>query len=222
MASPNEIGEILSRHVAEFPGATDDEKKRDLAETLPKIIAALSLPMDDRRAAAQLAIEAPKLFITMALALIVANGALIQLGWNSFLQSTNSVWILCLLSGFACFLSMYFGMLAINQVSKAGQRIDNRWALESIRAGKNFQALIGVAAILLFVFAIGISAREPVIAPGGAITIELPGALQASLPKGIVASGNWSQLRFDSGNGMRVDLDPVPAGETRSFRIRSK
>jgi hypothetical protein len=222
MASPDEIKAILTRHVAEFPGTTDDEKRRDLSETLPKVIAALSLPMDDRRAAAQLAIEAPKLFITMALALIVAIGALVQLGWNSFMQSNHSLWALLLLSGFGCFLSMYFGMLAINQVSKAGQQIDNRWTLASIRVPKNAQALIGVVAIVLFVIAVGISAREPLRTSGGAIMIELPGALQALLPKGIVASGNWSELRLDGGNGVRVDLDPVPAGQTRSFQIRSK
>jgi hypothetical protein len=220
MATHNEIESILTRHVAEFPGATDEEKHRDLAATLAKITSALTLPMEDRREAAKFAIEAPKLFITIALAAIVAIAALAQLGWNTFIKSNNLVLILCLAAGTACFFSMYFGLLAINRVSKAGLQIENRWTLERLKGVKNLQALIGVFAIILFLTAVSVSVRDP--APSAAITIELPGVLQASLPKGIVASGTWTQLRLDGGNGASVNLDPVPTGQTRSFEIRSK
>jgi hypothetical protein len=98
MASAQEVAEILTNHVAEFPGATAADKQADLTETLSKI-APDFIPMDDRRAAAQLAIEAPKLFITMALAAIVAIAALVQLGWNSFIRDRDVVLWLCFAAG---------------------------------------------------------------------------------------------------------------------------
>lgn len=220
MASADEVVAILANHVDEFPGATAADRQADLTQTLPKITAALNLPMDDRRAAAQLSIEAPKLFITMALAAIVAIAALVQLGWNSFIRDSNLVLLFCFAAGTACFFSMYCGVLAINRVYKRGLVADNRWSLESLRWPKNLQALVGVLAIVLFVTAVGISVNRPI--PTAAITIQLPGTIQASLPNGIVASGNWSQLRLDGGNGVHLDLDPVPTGQTKSFEIRSK
>jgi hypothetical protein len=115
---------------------------------------------------------------------------------------------------------MYCGVFAINRVYKRGLEEHNRWSLNSLRWPKNLQALIGVLAIILFVLAVGISVRRPI--PAAAITIQLPGTIQASLPNGIIASGNWSQLRLDGGNGVYLDLDPVAAGQTKSFQIRSK
>jgi hypothetical protein len=220
MATAQEVATILGNHVTEFPGTTTADKQADLTQTLARIDAAFTLPMDDRRAAAQLAIEAPKLFITMALAAIVAIAALVQLGWNSFIRDSNAVLWFCFAAGTACFLSMYFGVLAINRVYKRGLEINNRWSLETLRWPKNLQALIGVLAIVLVVIAVTISVRHPI--PTAAITIQLPGTIQASLPAGVIASGNWSQLRLDGGNGVHLDLDPVATGQTKSFEIRAK
>jgi hypothetical protein len=221
MADKQLLETILRSHVAQFPGGNDAAKQADLEQTIVKVNAALDLPMDDRRAAAQLAIEAPKLFITMALAAIVAIAALVQLGWNSFIRDNSAVLLLCFAAGFACFLSMYFGILAINEVAKRGRVIDNRWSLESgIRWRKNSQSSIGVVAIILFVIAVWLSVGNPI--SRGAILVQLPGTVQASLPNGITVTGNWSQLQLDGGNGVHLDLDAVPTGQTRAFEIRAR
>lgn len=219
MTTPEQIENILRAHVDEFPGNTATEKQQELSDILPKLKGTLELPMDDRRAAALLAIEAPKVFITMALGAIVAISALVQLGWNTFIRN-NWVLALCFAAGTACFFSMYFGVLSINTVAKSGRNVNERWSVDRVRGWKNLQASIGVLAIVLFVIAVAISIGSPI--PTRGVVVTLPGNVQASLPQGLSVSGSWSQLRIDGKNGVTFNFEPVPAGKLTSFEIKSQ
>jgi hypothetical protein len=220
MATSQEIEAILRNHIDEFSGATQEDKERDLNFILPKIVSALEIPMEDRRAAAQMEIEAPKLFITMALAAIVLIGTLVQLGWQTFIKDSYVILALCALAATACFFSMYFGVLAINTISKTGGQTDNRWSVEGIKGYKNIQAWVGIVAILLFVSATALSVKSP--GYSGNIFVELPGNIQASLPGGIVVTGNWSSMKIEGRNKTTINLGQIPAGQFSSFEIKSR
>src|SRR3954468_10122083 len=104
--SANEIKAILQTSKARFPGASEEEQTAALTSAMKKIEEAFEVPYEDKRLSVQLTSELSKIFITVALAAIVAVGTLVQLGWNSFTRDHQYVLICCFLVGLACFISM--------------------------------------------------------------------------------------------------------------------
>src|SRR6476619_5709547 len=115
MVDASFITGILETRKADFPGATDTEKTAALQDALKRVTGAFTVPVEDRRLAAQLISELAKVFVTIALAAVVALGTLLQLGWNSFIRENFYVEILCLISAAFLFFSMYFGVRAVSE-----------------------------------------------------------------------------------------------------------
>jgi hypothetical protein len=93
--SADEIKAILHAAKGAFPGVSDEEKAAALTGAMKKIDEAFQVPSEDRRLSVQLTSELSKIFITVALAAIVAVGTLVQLGWNTFTRDHPYVLIFC-------------------------------------------------------------------------------------------------------------------------------
>lgn len=209
---------ILSNHRTEIPASTDAERDIKLNELAKKIDAAFTVAPEDRRLSVQIMTDVSKVFITMALAAIVALGALVQLGWTSFVRDKSAVLWLCFAAGTACFVSMWFGVRALRDFAKSGVVDQNRWSLDDRRRLLNGQAITGIVAIALFISAIGTSLSAATTTTG--IVVTIPNAVTATLPGDVVVRGVWTQLSLEAPGGSKLDL-PQAQAQAQSFAIRS-
>jgi len=215
----DEIKAILQGSKAAFPGVSDEEKAAALTSAMKKIDEAFQVPSEDKRLSVQLTSELSKIFITVALAAIVAVGTLVQLGWNTFTRDHPYVLMFCFLVGITCFISMYTGVVAISRLARSGLAIDNRWFIDPHRWLLNVQALSGVAAIVLFIVAVAISRASPGGSTG--LIVSVPPSVTATIGGEVTIRGTWTQLAVEGPGNTKFEVAPTSSGSAQSFTIRS-
>ena len=212
----------LEDHKDELPGATESEKERYFQNLSDKIRRLITSGDEDRRLATQIAVDASKTFVQIAIAVFVAIGGFFQFGFKNNLD----FWpVLCLsIAAFLTFLSMCFGFLVISDAYKRGDgRKDtgqSAWSTEALRGSINWQARTGVAALL--VFALAIILQNPA-------TPRSPQTMKINLPKGVAktisslepvkVTGQWSQISIEQQGNFMLQLERVPEKETRYFTL---
>jgi len=222
MIKLDQVLNLLKAHKDELPGGDESEKERNLQELSDKIQRVIARSDEDRRLATQIAVDASKTFVQIAIALFVAIGGFFQFGFKNNLD----FWpVLCLsIAAFSTFLSMCFGFLVISDAYKRGdgrKDIDHpAWSTAVLRKSINRQAWIGVAALL--VFALAIILQNPA-------TPRSPQTMNITLPKGVAkaissleplkVTGQWSKISIEQQGNFMLQLEPVPDKETRSFTL---
>jgi hypothetical protein len=165
---------------------------------------------DDKKEATKLAIETAKTLLTIAVALLVASGTLLQ-----FTRTNGVPWLSWTVAFFTfsvilLFVSMSAGLSAISGVYK---RADGRtfptetaWSTLPVSKRLNVQSLTGVFALLALLIGLGLSAQSTQ-APGLSLTI--PGTPQSALPAGpLMIDGTWTELRLKTAGNQEIKLPP--------------
>jgi hypothetical protein len=217
--SADEIKAILQTAKSAFPGVSDEEKTAALTSAMKRIDEAFQVPSEDKRLSVQLTSELSKIFISVALAAIVAVGTLVQLGWNTFTRDHPYVLMFCFFVGLACFISMYAGVIAISRLARSGLTSEDRWFIDPHRWLLNVQALSGVCAIVFFVIALSIS-RE---SPGGStgLIVSVPPSVTATIGGEVTIRGVWTQLAVEGPGNTKLEVAPASPGVAQSFTLRS-
>jgi hypothetical protein len=217
--SAEQIKTILQAAKATLPGGSDEERNIALTSAMKKIDEAFQIPSEDKRLSVQLTAELSKIFVTVALAAIVAVGTLIQLGWNTFTRDQPYVLVMCGIAGLSCFISMYAGVTAISRLARSGLNIDNRWLIDPHRWWINVQALSGVGAIVFFVIAILISRQTSGGSTG--LIISVPPSVTATVGGEVTIRGVWTQLAIEGPGNAKLEVASPTSGAVQSFTIRS-
>ncbi|MFZ0060826.1 MAG: hypothetical protein WAL47_02240 [Pyrinomonadaceae bacterium] len=207
----------MEAHKEELGLADANAREAYVAE----IRASTALEKDDRKAATQIAVDAAKTFVQIAIAFIVASVGFAQF---SFRSGPDYVRYLLLASGGMAFISLCFGFLVISRAYKRGDgRIDlgkDPWSTENVRNQINGQAITGLICLLLFVTAMslfnwGASPKQ--------MTITLPDKTTKTIVnlEPVTISGEWSSLGITQ-TGFTIALDKVPPGQKREVRLDLK
>ena len=208
---------VLEAHKDELELPNDDARDAYLS----MIRSITSREKDDHKTATQIAVDAAKTFVQIAIAFIVASVGFAQF---SFRTAPGYVRALLFVSGSLAFLSMCSGFLVISRAYKRGdgreQQASPAWSTESIRNPINLQALSGLLSISSFVLALllfnwGGSAKQ--------VTITLPDKTTKTTInlEPVTISGQWSKLAINQ-PGFSIQLDAVPAGQAQELRFDLK
>ena len=180
---------------------------------------------EDRRLASQIAVDASKTFIQIAVALFVVIGGFIQFAFKNDWQSSSIIFLV--ISGIFIFVSLCSGFVVISKSYKRGDgRLEpNRiaWSTEYLQTPINVQAMTGVLAIIAFAIAIALSNLVVSVSPHE-MTITLPDkASKAISPLATIKfEGQWSTMSIQQKGNFTLQLEPVPLNETRSFILEIK
>lgn len=120
---------------------------------------------DDNKEATKLAVEAAKMFLTIAIAILVAVGAFVQfalrdsgINWASYSMGGFGITSLCLLA------SIREGQAVISKAYKRAGGIEAineaAWSVEPLRTGLGRQARLGLLSLLLLFASLIITAYE--------------------------------------------------------------
>ena len=213
--------EILRKHKDELPFDTEEKKDRYIGH-FKRLI---SRDKEDRRLASQIAVDASKTFVQIAVAVFVAIGGFIQFAFKNGWQSCS---IVCLvISGILTFVSLCSGFIVISKSYKRGDgRIEPNqiaWSTEYLKDSINVQAMTGVLAILAFAVAIALSNPVVSVSPQ-TMTITLPDKASKTISPlaPIKVEGQWSTMSIQQKGNFTFQLEPVPLNETRSFMLEIK
>lgn len=165
---------------------------------------------DDKKEATKLAVETAKTLLTIAVALLVASGTLLQ-----FARSNGVPWLSWTVAFFTfsvilLFVSMRAGLSAISDVYKRADGrtfpTDTAWSTAPVSKRVNVQSLSGASALLALLIGLGLSAQSTQT-PGLSLTI--PGTPQAALPAGpLMIDGTWTELRLKTAGNQELKLPP--------------
>ena len=212
---------ILSQHKAELPFDTEEKQDQYIAD----FERLTSRDKEDHRLASQIAVDASKTFVQIAVALFVVIGGFTQFAFKNGWHLSS---IICLgISGLLTFVSLVYGFIVISKSYKRGDgRIESNqiaWSTEYLKKSINAQARTGVLAILVFVVTIALSNPVVSISPQ-VMTITLPDkASKAISPLApIKVEGQWSTMSIQQKGNFTLQLEPVPSNETRSFMLEIK
>ena len=170
---------------------------------------------DDRKEATKLAVETAKMLLTVAVALLVAVGTLLQFArtngvpWQSWTIAFFGVAVVLL------FVSMSSGFSAISEVYK---RADGRtsanepaWSTTPLSRRLNVQSGSGIFALLGLIVALIFWAWGGPSAAVG-INLSIPGGPQSSASSGpVTIDGVWTELRLKTAGNQEIKL---PASST--------
>lgn len=225
MTELDQVLNVIKGHKDELPGASEAEKEEYLQNLSHKIRGLFLRTDEDRRVATQMAVDASKTFVQIAIAVFVAIGGFFQFG---FKNNWSNLPVLCLgIAAGLTFMSICFGFLVISDAYKRGDgrkgTIQPAWSTEALRGWINWQALTGVVALV--VFALAIILQNPATSPS-------PQPMRITLLRGVAktisslgpvkVTGQWSQLSIERRGDFTLQVEPVPDKETRSFILEVK
>jgi hypothetical protein len=214
---------VLNQHrdelAAELTGGSADQYLQEFDALLAK----LNTPVvaEDRRLAAQMAVDMAKTFIQIALAGIAALVVYSQVeGYPAFYSVTFWFWTLT----FLCLLgSMVLGATAVSRISKRVREGNasvaaDLWDTNIANKPINFQAYSGLAAVVFFGLLVVL--REPQKVKG--VEVDLPGGDRyITLTSGeLIIGGRWQELYIlNPRTQEKSQLPPTNPGQSDSIRI---
>jgi hypothetical protein len=206
------IASLQTNKATIWPDATTQDAF--LAEAVARLGGRSS---DDRKEATKLAVETAKMLLTVAVALLVASGTLLQ-----FARTNGVPWLSGTIGFFAVsvvllFVSMSSGFSAISEVYK---RADGRtfpteaaWSTQPLSKRLNIQSGSGIFALVALIFGLGLWAMSGQSAVPG-LSLTIPGTSQSATPIGpLLIDGVWSELRLKTAGNQELKL---PASSTSS------
>jgi hypothetical protein len=206
---------LLEKHKQELPLASDEAKEEYLSE----IRKGTEREKDDHKAATQIAVDAAKTFVQIAIAFIVATVGFAQF---SFRSSPSLVRYALLLAGFTAFVSMCFGFIVISRAYKRGdgREASNQvpWSTSSIKSPINLQAITGLLSLVFFLSALLLFnwAASPkqmtIILPDGTTRVVINA-------EPLTISGQWSNLTITQRGHLNLSLDPGLPNQTNQLRL---
>ena len=173
---------------------------------------------DDKREATKLAVEAAKMFLTIALAVLIGTGP-----WVQYLHTTGVPWFSKTMGAFyvaaaALILSIWFGFHAISSVFKRAdgrpQPVSPPWSTEPITYQLNGQAVTGLVALLSLLLGLFMWGAKGDAQPT-TMSITIPGTTGFPSPGRIIIEGDWIDLRVKTNSQHEITL---PSGK-QSFSI---
>jgi hypothetical protein len=177
---------------------------------------------DDRKEATKLAVETAKMLLTVAVAVLVATGTLLQFArTNGVSWGSMTIFLFCA-TVILLFVSMAVGFSAISSVYKRADGVASAnapaWSTEPLSRRLNIQSSTGVAALLgllggLFFWA---WSDQPSLA---AINLSIPAGPQSTLASGpVTIEGSWSELRLKTAGNQEIKL-PASSSSTSPLTI---
>ncbi|MFL9989994.1 hypothetical protein PQR34_12835 [Paraburkholderia sediminicola] len=215
----NRLSEVCDQATTELATVSEANLPAFIATLGKGLSEATPVPNDDRKTAATLTAELPKLFITMALAVIAALSILLQLGWNTFVKDNTAAIFCGVFSALLAFFSMVSGVRAIRDLAYSGLRYLNRWNVsEATRKKLNRQAWLGISSILFFLATIILAQNRPTSAD---LLVTLPANFSSTGSKSVSLTGTWSRMQMIDSNGTKVEFPPIASGASATIVVRS-
>jgi hypothetical protein len=217
-----QVAQKLEKHKDVLPGK-DAEAREEFYTDLKKEVDRLSRrEPEDRRQAAIIAVDASKTFVHIGVAVVAVIGAFLQYGftrgWNWESLATLG------LAALATLVSMSFGMRVISRAYKRGDGREavneEPWSTLALKQHLGRQAIFGLAALGLFVAAIGVSFLSSPLGQGFKVT--LPDGTEHTSPgTALTITGRWTELSI-ADEEVTMTLKEVPEGETRSIELEDE
>lgn len=192
-------------------GANPAEQEIYLTQAISRLAS-----VEDKREATKLAVETAKMFLTIAIAVLVATGP-----WVQYLHTGGVPWASTTMSAFyvaalLMVVSMVFGFVVISNVYKRADGrlgpVDPAWSTEPVRNQLNGQAWSGMVALLaLFVGLLLWATKEDT--QKVALSITIPAATTGLPSSGpLMIEGDWNDLKIKTSALQEITL---PAGKQR-------
>jgi hypothetical protein len=189
-----------------------DQAERDAY--LVEIEKRLGRSADDKKGAAKLAIETAKMFLTIAIAVFVVTGTLLQFArTNGVPWSSWTIWAFCA-TVVLLLISMRAGFVATSKVFKRADGRTNAgdiaWTTEPIARDLDVQSWTGLLALFFLLGGLVHWAAFESDAPAAALSVSVPSISQAPLPKGpLTIEGVWTELRVKTAGNLEFKLPPT-------------
>jgi hypothetical protein len=203
---PQPVVQILEAN-REHLGDTDASRNDVLAEAIARLRGRSPL---DLKEASKIAVEASKLFITIAIAVLVAVGTFVQFARNGDVPWFSWVMAFFALAVVSLLASMTSGFIGISRIYKRAEgRIEasqSAWSTAAVKRFLDSQGILGIVSLVLLISGLIAWGATGTSLPGS-IAIAIPGPSAGITPAGpLTIEGNWTSLTLKTAAGQQLIL----------------